>query len=172
MWRPRAGKRLYTLVTVSGRAGIFLEKDGDYIHLNSQAELVGINAVVTEDRFTRADFNDPEKVHSLLARIAGLHQGVRHCPGSSVALRRGLDSWWLRGTEKDGAVLRELCEDPVFAFEGNTWTVVFNNFKADGAVDRWRVIGDHDPQRNRNEILNIEVAPLKPPGTFFWPFIG
>ncbi len=170
----RTTKRQYHLITASGKDGIFLEKDGDYVYVNSQAELLGINEILRESKFTRQDFSSPRGVDSLLTEIAGLHQGPRHCPGSSVMLKMtmGEDSAWLRGTEKSEAVLHELAKDPEFSFEGNTWTVVFNVFKADGGVDRWKVIGEHDPEANRNQVLNIEVTPLKPAGTFSWPFLG
>lgn len=167
-------RRRYTLETQSRKYAIFLEKDGDYVYLNSGAELLGINEIIAEQRFTRQDFNDPDKVDSLLSETARLHGRMAHIPGSSVILRttRGNDSWWLHGTEKDAAVLRELSKDPQFVFDGNFWNVTVNMFKADGSVDRWKVVGEHDPQVNRNQILNIEIAPLKPARTFSWPFLS
>ncbi len=84
----------------------------------------------------------------------------------------GHDEEWLRGSEKSVAVLKDLCKDPQFMFQEDTWTVVFNIFTFDGSVDRWKVIGEHDPKANKNQILNIDVAPLKPAGTFSWPYIG
>lgn len=170
-WPPT--KKVYAVVGESGEVGIFLERDGAYVHVNSGAELLAISEIVGEFKFTRQDFDDPHKVHFLLGEIASLHQGPGRCAGSGVMLRKtmGRDFEWLRGTEEDGAVLRELSRDPHFTFDGNTWSVMFNVFKADGSVDRWRVVGEHDPQANRNQILNIEIAPLKPAGTFSWPFM-
>ncbi len=46
-------KKSYFFVAVSGQQGLFLEKDGDYIYVNSGAELVGINEILGESKFTR-----------------------------------------------------------------------------------------------------------------------
>jgi hypothetical protein len=167
-------KKSYFCVTVSRQQGLFLEKDGDYIYVNSGAELVGINEILGESKFTRQDFNDSGKADDLLSEISGLHQGGGRCPASSHTLRNtmGHDEEWLHGTEKSVAVLKDLFKDPQFVFEGDTWTVVFNVFKFDGSVDRWKVIGEHDANANKNQILNIEITPLKPARTFSWPYIG
>lgn len=80
-----------------------------------------------------------------------------------------------RGREKSKAVFRELFRDPEFMFEGNKWTVVFNVIKegeGGGAVDKWKVLGQHDPETNINRMEKIEVTMLKPKGTFSYPLVG
>jgi len=161
-WWPR--KHVYIIVTYSGKEGVFLEKDGRYVHVNAGAELLAINEILREIKFTRADFNDPQETHRFLTEVACLHRGPRLVPGSWFILNSA--SHWLRGEEQDETVLIRLCKDPQFTFEGNTWTVVFNVFKPDGSVDEWRVVGEHDPDARANLILASDLAPLKPPGTF------
>lgn len=168
-------RRKLFLVWVTGPTqGTFLEREGVYVHVDSGSELIAINEILMEYKFTRQDFDSPQSVDSFLAEVIALQQGsIGLTPGSSFGLRgMGLLDEWLRGTEKDEAVLRELCEDPEFVFDGDVWTVVFNVFRPDGAVDRWRVVGEHDSRANVNEIWGIRVAPLKPPGTFSYALIG
>ena len=71
-----------------------------------------------------------------------------------------------------GCADTELCEDPVFAFDGNTWTVAFNVMLPDGGVDEWTVTGVHDPEGNVNQILSVGVCEVKPAGMFFYPLVG
>jgi hypothetical protein len=157
-----------------GRAGTFLERDGTYVQVDSGSELIAINEILMEHKFTRQDFDNPQSVETFLDKILWLHSGT---PGlitcSSLAFERMRPPEdWLRGVEKDKAILRELCKDPEFAFDGAVWTVVFNVIRSDGAVDRWRVVGEHDPQTNTNEIWGIRSRPFKLPGTFSYPIFG
>jgi hypothetical protein len=77
---------------------------------------------------------------------------------------------WLRRTEKSEAVFKELAREPKFVVEGGDWTVVFNVFNIDGRVDRLRVAGHHDPEANLMRIRQVDIARVKPPGSFRWPF--
>jgi len=169
---PSKTKTLYLVTANSGKRGIFMVADGGYIHVNSRAELLAINEILREHAFTRRDFNDIQKVDLFLSEVMFLHHGPSLVPGSSLMLRMTDASRWLRGTEKNEAILRELCEDPQFSFEGEVWSVVFNAFKPDGSVDQWKIVGEHHPEENINQILGVEVIPLKPPGTFSNPLMG
>ena len=113
----------------------------------SPAQLFVINESLKDYRFIREDFDDPDRVWSFLQRLVGLYYQVPHLLiGSSVTLwqmeRDGDLSTWLGGKEKSEAVLRELCQDPKFVFEGNKWKVIFNVFKPDGSVDKSEVVGE------------------------------
>jgi hypothetical protein len=149
-----------------------MEKEGKYIHVNSGSELIAINEILSEYKLTRRDFVEPKRFR-FLHEVATLHDmsGLMFLATSALKGMGPLE-FWLRGTEKDEAVLRALCRDPEFVFEGNTWTVIFNMIRPDGAVDQWTVIGEHDPRAERSEIWKIEVTPLKPPGTFSYAMIG
>lgn len=164
--------RLYLVVTYLGEESLFMDRDGHYIRLDSGSELIAINEVLQGYRFGREHVNDPQRVFQFLGEITFLHEGPGLVPGSSFALKTmGRLSDWLRGTAQNQADLLELCEDPDFVFEGNTWTVVFNAIKRNGGVDRWRVVGEHDPEADRNEILRIDVCNILPKGTFSYPMI-
>lgn len=142
----------------------------------SPPDLSIINESLKSYMFVRQDFEDPEKVWPFLQTLVGLYYGSpHHLIGSSVTLRsieRGDISSWLRGREKSEAVFRELCLDPQFLFEGNKWKVLFNVFKPDGSVDKWEVVGEHDPENEYNHIEKIETNTLKPKGTFFCPLMS
>lgn len=168
-----SANKLYLVVTALGDEGVFLEKDAQYVRLDSGSELVGINLVLKDYRFGREDFNNAQRVHQFLDEITFLHRGSRMTPCSSFALRTMGDLGdWLRGTEQSIAVLWDLCEDPEFVFEGDTWTVVFNTINADGSADEWTVIGEHHAETTSNEILRIDVENVLPVGSFSWAFIG
>ena len=172
--RERGSKKLFRVSVMGGMGGTFLERDGSYVQVDSGSELIAINEILIEHKFTRHDFDNPQSVDSFLREIIWLHSGTPGLtPCSSHAFERMRPPEdWLRGTEKDEAVLRELCEDPEFAFDGDVWTVVFNVIRSDGAVDRWRVVGEHDPLTNTNEIWAIRSISFKPPRTFSYPLYG
>jgi hypothetical protein len=174
LWRIHtdwSSRRVFMVRTRQGETAIFLEKDGKWAHLNSGAELIGINEILQDYRFARDDFANPPKVHLFLHEVAVLHRGVQLMLGSSITLLRlgscGLEAR-MRGTETNEEVMRSLCHDPEFSFSGDIWSVRFNVFTENGAVDEWTVIGQHDPRRNVNEIWRIRILPVKPPGTFSW----
>ena len=166
-----SSRRVWTIRT-SRAEGIFMEKEGKYVHVNSGSELVAINEILSEYQMAQPDFVDARGFH-FLHEVATLHDrsGLMFLATSALEGLGPLE-FWLRGTEKDEAVLRALCREPEFVFEGNTWTVVFNMIRPDGAVDQWTVIGEHDPHADRSEIWKIDVTPLKPPGTFSYAMIG
>jgi hypothetical protein len=84
----------------------------------------------------------------------------------------GDPSHWLRGKEKNKAILTRLCQDPQFRVADNRWTVTFNVFRSDGGVDEWTVIGVHDSESRTNKIEKMEGRQLRPRGTFFYPLAG
>jgi len=159
---------------MDGAQGMFVERNGTYVQVDSGAELIAINEILAGYEFTRQDFNVPQRVDAFLDEIIWLHTGTPGLtPGSSFGLKTmGPLEDWLRGSEKDEAVLRKLCEDPQFVFDQDVWTVVFNMIRADGAVDRWRVVGRHDRQTNTNEIWAMRRITIKPAGTFSYPMFG
>jgi hypothetical protein len=174
---PERLYRVYAKTGMGGRvriSGLFMEREGHYLRLDSRAELVGINELLREYRFTRQDFQDPQATFDLFGDIATLHGVSRGMPACSFALTMMTDSetglqLWLHGTETDEGVIKELCRDPEFVFQGHKWEVSFNLFLPDGRVDQWRLVGKHDPQANANEILRIDVTTIKPPGTLSYP---
>ena len=147
---------------------------GDVIDL-SAPELSVINNSLNDYTFIKQYFDEPERVESFLQELVALHYNSYLLVGSSGTLRlmeRGDISSWLRAKEKREAVLRELCSDPQFVFEGNKWKVVFNVFKKDGSVDKWEVVGEHYPEKRYNQVEKVEIRTLKPKGTFSWPLMG
>lgn len=161
----------YTLYSESKSTGTFLEKDGTFIYISSGAELLGINEIMRRCPFKREQFQDAEQVYSLLSQIVTLHRRPDCKPASRAMLAVIMrpNSGWLEGKERDETILARLCEDPQLAFEGDTWTVIFNVFAPDGSVEKWKVIGEHDPKLSVNEILAIDTSPLKPAGTLSHP---
>jgi hypothetical protein len=160
-----------TFLTVSGcsKSG-----EGDS-KMKPPPDISTINESLKDYRFTRQDFNEPQEFDSFLHKLVVLYYDApAHLVCSSIAWRmieNGVDSW-LQGAEKSEAVLKKLCRDPEFMFEGNKWIVVFNVLKPDGSVDKWKAVGEHDPENNTNRIEKIEVAALRPKGTFFVPLVG
>jgi hypothetical protein len=175
----RSSKKVFR-VNAGGRAGRqrgwFIERDGRYVRLDSGAELIGINEVLTAYPLAREDFNDPGIAHKFLKDILSLNGVGQGMIGSShgLAMMTGGDGVrsWLRGTETNEAVLRELCRDPVFAFEGNKWRITFNLFRPDGRVEQFTFIGRHDPQNNTNRMLRIDMDTIRPAGSFSYPLWG
>jgi hypothetical protein len=78
---------------------------------------------------------------------------------------------WLGGTEESLAIATELTRDPEFVFKGNDWTVVLNVFNRDGSVDRWRLAGSLEPGTDLMLAERIDIAHLKPPGSFVFRFL-
>jgi hypothetical protein len=141
----------------------------------SAPELSVINESLRDYMFSKQDFNEPNSVWAFLQELAALHYDSYLLVGSSGTMRlmeRNDISSWLRGKEKSKAVLRELCSDPKFMLEGNKWKVLFNMFKKDGSVDKWEVVGKHDPENKYNQVEKIEISTLRPKGTFSWPLMG
>ena len=155
-------------------SGCSKSSEDDVMDISAQ-ELAVINESLKDYVFIKQDFDDPERIESFLPELVALHYNSYLLMGSSVTLRRmersGVSAW-MRAKEKSEAVLRGLCSDPQFVFEGNKWKVVFNVFKKDGGVDKWQVVGKHDPENEYNQIDKIEIITLKPKGTFSWPLMG
>ena len=154
---------------------VFMARNGSYVQVNSKDDMEALNEIFQEHRFPRSGFEDIAKVDSFLTILVDLYGDFTYCfVGSSLFVKLterteveyGGTADWLRGTEKDVAVFLNLCRDPVFALRDNTWTVVFNVFKASGSVDQWRVTGKFDPQTERNSLYTIDITNIKPKGTF------
>jgi len=138
-------------------------------------KLVVINQSLKDYSFLRNHFDENERSCSLLGELVALHYNSYLLVGSSETLKlmeRGDISSWLRAKEKKEDVLRTLCSDPQFVLEGDKWKVLFNVFKKDGSVDKWKVVGVHDPENNYNQVEKLEISTLKPKGTFSWPLMG
>ncbi|GEM_PF-1964299 len=168
-----SSKNVFMVTTSRGKTGIFMEKSAGFVHVNSGRGLTAMNEILQEYHFARDDFSDPERVYAFLNEVTFLRTGPRLIPCSSVGLRKiGPIRAWLKYLEDDELVIRELCEDPVFTFVGDTWTVVFNVMLPDGGVDQWTVTGVHDSEANVNQILSAEVCEVKPADTFHYPLLG
>ena len=166
-----SSRKLYHCGTDRGEYAYFMLWDGDYIQVNSREGIAAMSEILREYRFTRQYFDDVEEVHWFLETLVGLYGNTPGCyVGSSIMLRisevGGGVSSWLQGHEKSEAVLRSLCCDPQFMFDGDRWKVVFNVFKPGGAVDQWSVAGTFDASADANTIYNIHIDSLKPKGTF------
>lgn len=139
-------------------------KSGEDDVMNVSAkELSVINNNLKDYMFINQHFDEPDRVCPFLQELVALHYNSYLLVGSSETLRlmeRGDISSWLRGKEKSKAVLRELCSDPQFVFEGNKWKVAFNVFKKDGGVDQWQVVGEHYPPKKYNQVEKIEITTL------------
>ncbi len=162
--------------TDSDRHAVFLHRAGEYVRVNPPGDCSVMNEILSQFTFARAEFRDPDKVDSFLGLIVSLWQGPDRYIGSSVLIRvlensDGIDGW-LGGREKDERVLLDLCEDPEFTFEQNDWTVVFNVFRANGSVDRWRVAGEFNAATQSNKMDRIAIRALKRPGTFDSAMMG
>jgi len=173
----QVSNKVFSVVAENRAHGWFILREGHYVRLDSGVELLGINAVLREYRFTRQDFNDPAAVFDFLDAVTALY-GVRQgMLGSSQGLMRMRDlrtglSSWLRGTEKSEAAVEALSRDPEFIFQGSKWRVVFSMFRTDGSVDQFTLLGRHDPQADANVLLQIDVTKIRPRGTFSWPLVG
>lgn len=168
-------KRLIRFVTDYAENIMFVQRDGAYAQVNSKDNMQVLNDIFLEYKFPRSGFGDIAEVDSFLSALVDLYGDFAYCfVGSSLFVKLveqdqveyGGTADWVRGTEKDLAVFSDLCRDPVFVLRGNTWTVVFNVFKASGSVDRWHVVGQFDPETERVSISTIHITNIKPKGTF------
>ncbi len=165
-----SSRKVFVIRTTKDR-GTFMERNGQYVRLDSGAELLGINEVLSDFTFTRSDFSDPGRLVRFLSEVMFSHHGPEGTVASGSLQRMGWLELWLRGNEKDESVLKKLCEAAEVEFDGDVWRVVFNTIRRDGGADQWELTGRHDPDGKKNEIWNIEVTPIKPPGTFSWALI-
>jgi hypothetical protein len=106
--RDRRSGKLFRVSVMGGQEGIFLEREGSYVQVDSGSELIAINEILTEYEFTRQDFDNPQSVDSFLSEVIGLHASY---PGLILDSRFGITTMgpledWLHRTEKDEAVLR------------------------------------------------------------------
>ena len=105
-----------------------------------------------------------------------LYEGAVSPIGSSAFLRalggpEGVAEW-SRHSKKREVALREVCRDPQFVFDGDTWVVTFNVFRPDGGVDQWKVAGEFSPATQSNAIHKMDKSVLKKRGTFAYMMIG
>jgi hypothetical protein len=154
-----------------------------FFQVDSRKELEPINKAFQGYRFTRRDFDNGMKVWQCLELVSqlvhiettGASVGAVHLNTTLVGSTAfGMDpNEWLRVRDaKSEAVFRELTRAPQFLLQGDNWTITFNVFHRDGRVDQWMVAGSHDPKASIVQLRRAEVARLKPPGTFRWPYMG
>lgn len=171
-----SSKKIFVVYTRRGKVGTFMESNGDYVQMNLPSGISAINEVLRDYRFTRQDFADAESVYHFLETVVLLYEGEGRPIGSSVFLGtlggpEGV-ARWSRHSKKIETALREVCRDPQFAFDGDTWVVRFNVFRPDGGVDQWRVEGEFSPATQSNAIRKAERHVLKKRGTFAYMMIG
>jgi hypothetical protein len=152
-----------------------MEKNGDYVQLNSPSSLEAINQVLQERPFARESFDNAEAVFHYLSILVDLYEGPYRFVGSSTSLGvlgpEGIAEWSGGSTEKE-ALLRELCRDPQFVFDANNWVVSFNVFEADGRVEQWQVAGEFSTATQSNKIHKIARRIVKKRGTFAYAAWG
>lgn len=141
----------------------------------SARELNIINYKLKDYMFTKRHFDDQDRLWAFLQELASMHYDqypLVASGGTLWSVRREDISTWLKGKEKSEVVFRKLCPNPLLTLEANKWEVVFNVFKKDGGVDKWKVRGEHYPEKRYNQIEKIQISLLKPKGTFFCPLTG
>lgn len=156
---------------------MYLHRDDEYLLVHSKkGDYSVLNEILSEYTFARREFNDPEEVDYFLGLLVSLWEGPDRYIGSSVLIRvleacEEIEGW-LRGRENDEAVFRYLCRDPVFVFDQDRWTVVWNVFRVDGRVEQWCAVGQFDDKTQTNRIQSIAKRILKRPGTFTSAMMG
>jgi hypothetical protein len=169
-WK-RTRRNVFLVETYRGGLGVFMEFNGKYVFVNAKAELIAVNQILESYRFTRKDFADPQKACSFISEVIFLCRRPPFELATGLTLRTmervGLKGW-LQGTEESEAALKALFRDLEFVFEESRWTVSFNVLVPDGGVDRWTLIGQHNAQTNTNEVWDVDIARVKPAGTFSW----
>jgi enterochelin esterase-like enzyme len=163
-----SSKRIFTVCTNRRDEGIFVEKETDYIQINSGLRIELLNEILREHRIPREDMDQPWPTRRYLELTVGLCDGTGRCIGSRNFLRNlgsGV-SHWTRGSKTAERALRKLCRDPQFVFDGNRWTVEFDVLKPDGGADRWHVTGEFHPETQSNSIDTIKINVLHGPGAF------
>lgn len=75
-----------------------------------------------------------------------------------------IDVWTRGGSREARALFRRLCESPVFAREGDAWSLRFGAFTSTGAFERWIVEG------RGPEITSARQAEVCGAGTFRFPY--
>jgi hypothetical protein len=153
-----------------------MEKDGDFLQMNTSSGTSAINEVLRDYRFTRQGFADAESVYHFLETVVLLYEGEGRFIGSSLFLGtlggpEGV-ARWSRHSKKREVALREVCRDPWFLFDGDTWVVTFNVFRPDGGVDQWRVGGEFSPATQSNAVHKMDKNVLRKRGTFAYMMIG
>ena len=154
-----------------------------YLRIDSGDVLAYVNDGLRVWKFTRDSLEDKRGVWLTLDVVCDLVDGQiypeRRAPNqpSQKMTSVGVAPWpdsssgWLRGKEKSEAVFAELTRDPEFVFKGDAWTVVVNIFNRDGSLDRWEFAGNVEPETNLLQARRIDIARLKPPGTFSWAYL-
>lgn len=72
---------------------------------------------------------------------------------------------WLAGREKDPAAFRALRREAELKRAGPQWTLDFQTINRRGGIEAWSVQGTAEPFR----IDKVNVAPVRPDGTFYFP---
>jgi hypothetical protein len=156
---------------------------GFYFTVDSGPVLAQVNDAWRVWRFTRDAVGNRMDVWNILGQTCGFvetlvnpdHVGVSSRMFAGATVMCNWPSEWLREedrNEPNKAIVAELLRDPEFVFKGADWTVVVNVFRADGRVERWELAGNMERETRLMRVKRIHVAPLKPVGTYQWPFLG
>jgi hypothetical protein len=156
---------------------------GLYFTVSSGPVLARVNDAWQVWGVTRDTLDDKVDVWSLFVQTCGFVDELTNPDHARItswmfvgarAMFKG-PSDWLREkdrNEPNEVVVAELFRDPEFVFKGADWTVVVNVFRLDGRVDRWELAGNMERETKLLRAKRIHVAPLKPVGTYQWPFLG
>jgi hypothetical protein len=70
--------------------------------------------------------------------------------------------------EPNEAIVADLIRAPEFVFWKDRWSTVVNVFTRDGRVEQCVLVGNVEPSTNLLQIRRMDIAHLKPRGTYQW----
>ena len=101
--------------------------------------------------------------------LVQLHQDARAhlCDPEFLARQEKVLFSYIRNKDHGESELRELCANPVTISGANDarWKLNFRVLNRWGGVDNWNVSGSNDPF----SFGSVEIAPERPPATFYYP---
>lgn len=150
---------------------ICLVEKSHWIRLNEKRGLPAINELLGKDLRSKPANMKTKNLVDYAQDFAFLYRGPQRVVTSREFLNVVKTFWdaWLEGTEKDSKQLRKLCFNPIITQSGADVQFVFNVISSQGAIEKWTLSGRVN---ERIHIRSVKVETVRPPGTFFFGFVG
>lgn len=155
----------------------FWHWQGKYHRINCKEGIRFLNQILTDYSFSEAAFSDSEKVLHFAKTIGWLYGDVVFWITSKEYLKEleeedSVTDWLVENNKKEEQFFRQLFHDPRVTTEGNQYKIVFNLIDKKGAAKRWTIRGQHNSDKNYNQIDDIEIDILRKEGSLFCPYGG
>jgi hypothetical protein len=154
-----------------------------YFQLDSGTLLDDHNKGLRKWEFTREATDNKQRVTLILEAICGSmveqvlypfepsyysRPAMTSVPSTSMGWRPVTLLQMKDRNEPNEAIVADLIRDPEFVFWKDRWSTVVNVFTRDGAVEQCVLVGNVEPGTNLLQIRRMDIAHLKPRGTYRW----